>query len=165
VARWPPPVYRIRTDLDAPIDFAFRWCTDYASNDGKLAGEPYERRIIERTPDRVVLEDLWWAPDGWKWRRSDVHLAPPDRWHSDSVGNIRDASIDYRLTSLPGGRTRLLIVMHRRPGSVRPVQPPRAELEEEIGRMWGRLAASLAREYRRSTARTRSPRPDARRAR
>lgn len=165
MARWPPPVYRIRTELDAPLDFVFRWCTDYATNDGKLSGEPYERRIISRTPERVVLEDLWWTSDGWKWRRSDVRLSPPDRWHSDSVSNIRDASIDYRLTTLPGGRTRLLIVMHRRPGSIRPVQPPRAVLEAEIGRLWDRIGASLAREYRRSGSRRGSPRSARPRAR
>ena len=32
---WPPPEYRMRTTINAPLDFVYRWCTDYRSDDAR----------------------------------------------------------------------------------------------------------------------------------
>jgi len=157
--RWPSPVYRIRVEFDAPMSFVYRWCTDYRPDDGARAGERYERRILRRTTREVVYEDLWWEKDGWRWRRYRISLRPPDRWHADSHGNIREARIDYHLTELPGQRTRLDFEMRRRPAPGRPGQPSKRTLERELRTLWGRFSAELARDYRRGhRSRRRSPR-------
>ncbi|MGD0250264.1 MAG: hypothetical protein ABSB97_05185 [Thermoplasmata archaeon] len=148
--RWPPPEYRIRTDFRAPLAYVFRWCTDYRPDDSHLIGEEYERRILERTPRRVVFEDLWWEPEGWRWRRSEVALRPPAYWHADSVGNVRDASIDYQLKELPDGGTRLELRMRRRPGPRSKRQPAKRELENDLRKMWRGFAKALETDYRRS---------------
>src|SRR3989442_11769283 len=101
------PEYRIQVSFRVPLAFAFAWCTDYTPEDAKLEGDSYERKIVERTPRRVVLEDLYDTKAGWVWSREVVTLQPPNRWHMDGVGNQRDATGDYLLTPLPGGRTRL----------------------------------------------------------
>jgi hypothetical protein len=147
---WPPPVYEMDVEFDAPIAFVYRWCTDYSARDGALSGEPYERRIVSRSKRRVVLEDLWWEPDGWRWRRSDVTLRPPMGWRADSVGNIRDARIDYRLTAPGEERTHLHIRMLRRPGSRSNGQPPKRAFERQVEAMWRRLARHLEHDYRRA---------------
>ncbi len=152
---WPPPVYRISVEFEAPLPFVFRWCTDYRTDDARRAGETYERRILSRTPREVVYEDLWWLADGWRWRRYRVILRPPDRWHADSVGNIRDASLDYRLTALPGDRTQLELVARRRPATGRPGQPPRRAFERELRQLWAHFARELHRDFRRSRVRSR----------
>jgi hypothetical protein len=154
--RWPPPVYRIVVDFDAPLEYVFAWCTDYRPEDGRGTAERHQRWILSRTSERVVLEDLWTLPDGWGWRRSDVTLAPPDRWHVDSVGTVRDASIDYRLTRRAEGRTQLTIQVRRRPSPIRPEQPTRARFEGPVTEMWRGYARALARDYR--AGRPRSPR-------
>src|SRR5438094_124875 len=75
------PEYRIRVSFGVPLDFAFAWCTDYTPEDASLEGESYTRKIIERTPHRVIFEDLEDAADGWVWGRDVVTLQPPNRWH------------------------------------------------------------------------------------
>lgn len=148
--RWPAPEYRSRTEFRAPVPFVFRWCTDYRPGDDRLAGETYERRVISRTARRVVYEDLWWGHDGWRWRRNEVSLHPPNRWHARSIGNIRDADLDYRLTALPGERTRLDLRMRRRPGVRQPRQPAKRELEAELRRLWENYRRALESDYRKA---------------
>lgn len=160
--RWPPPRYRIRVEFAAPLPFVFRWCTDYGPEDGALAGETYERRVLRRGHREILFEDLWWEKDGWRWRRTRVTLLPPDRWHADSTGNVRDARIGYRLTELPGRRTRLDLEMRRRPTSLHPKQPSRSVLEAELRELWAHYARALNRDFRRSAASRRRTRRGAR---
>lgn len=153
MARWPPPVYRIRAELDAPLPFVLRWCTDYRPDDARRAGERYARRILVRQRRRIVFEDLWWEADGWRWRRYDVRIRPPDRWRADTVGNVRDGRIDYRLARIGPERTRLTLSMRRRPGVRSRRQPSRRELEGELTQLWANLGRALAAEYRRTRRR------------
>ena len=147
---WPPPVYEMETEFDAPLPYVYRWCTDFSSKDGALAGETYERRILKRSKRRVIFEDLWSEPDGWRWRRYEVVLRPPRGWRADSVGNVRDAQTDYRLTALPDGRTHLFLRMRRRPGSRSTRNPAKRVLEREVEALWKHLAKNLEKDYRRS---------------
>lgn len=157
MARWPPPVYHIEVEFRAPVPFVYRWCTDYRPGDDRLAGERYERRVIARSSRRVIYEDIWWSPDGWRWRRNDVQLRPPNRWVARSIGNVRDAQIDYRLKELPEGRTRLALRMLRRPGPRQRRQPPKKALETELLRLWRNYGRSLEADYRRSRAKHSPP--------
>ena len=143
---WPAPVYEIRIELPAPLDSAYRWCTDYRSDDGRRAGEGYERRVLRRTRRTVLFEDTWWERDGWRWRRTEVELHPPDRWVAHSTGNVRDARITYRLHELPSGHTQLELRMLRRPSVWHPEQPRKAAFESYLRSMWGSLARALASE-------------------
>jgi hypothetical protein len=140
---------RIRATFRVPLDFAFAWCTDYTPQDGALEGESYERKILERTPRRVVFEDLEETDSGWIWSRDVVTLRPPDRWHMEGVGNRRDVIADYRLLRLPDGRTQLELRWWRWP------KPPgkkisRTQREADAIRAWKRFGAAMERDYRRS---------------
>jgi len=146
--RWPPPEYRFECEFDAPRAFVFRWCTDYRPDDGRLAGERYDRRVLRRSRSEVVFEDLWWEQDGWRWRHNRVRLYPATRWHAESTANFRTASIDYRLVDLPGGRTRLVFRMRRRPTELYPEQPTAGAMRRELTQMWARYGRQLARDYR-----------------
>jgi hypothetical protein len=150
VERWPPPRYQIQAVFHAPLDFVYHWCTDYGSEDARLAGEEYERRVLHRSSRRVVFEDLWWEPDGWRWRRSDVALRPPDRWEALSLGNVRVARIEYHLSPLSGNRTRLELRMRRKPGVRQGKQAPKKAMERELRRMWRHFGKALEEDYRHS---------------
>jgi hypothetical protein len=141
--RWPLPLYRIQIEFRAPLDFVYRWCTDFRTDDAGREGKKYERRILLRSNRRVVFEDLWWEPDGWRWRRHDVRLYPPNRWRTNSIGNEREARNDYRLTRLTDGRTRLEITVHRRPGLRQPRPVPQKVLERELLKEWRNFGKSL----------------------
>jgi hypothetical protein len=145
----------VRVSFRAPRDFVYDWCTDYTPGDAKLEGETYDRRIISRKPRRVVYEDLYEGNDGWRWSRHEVTLRPPDRWHSESVGNYRHIKVDYRLRPLADGRTELELRARRGP-SFMPFRPiPKREWEKEIAVAWRRFGRNLERDYRASKGRAR----------
>ncbi len=148
-SRWVGPEYRIQVIFRAPIDFAFAWCTDFSSEDGKLSGESFRRKVLERTPRRVVFEDLEETGDGWIWSREVVTLRPPNRWHMDGIGNRRDVTADYLLTSLPTGGTRLDLRWRRRPNVRGAGKLTKAQREASALRSWERFASEMERDYRR----------------
>lgn len=149
---WLGPEFHVTVSFRVPLDFAFAWCTDFTPDDAKLEGEAYERKIVERTPRRVVFEDLEEARDGWVWSRDVVALRPPNRWHMDGIGNRRDVTADYVLTRLPDGRTQLDLRWRRRP-KVPGKQLTKAEREADGLRAWKRFGAAMERDYRRSRRR------------
>jgi hypothetical protein len=150
-SNWPLPEYHAQAIFHAPLAFAFRWCTDFRPNDGRLEGEEYERRVLERSRRKVVYEDLEETKSGWSWARYVVWLQPPARWHAESFGNHRNLVADYRLTELPGGRTRFDLWYRRRP-SVLPFQRvPKKDSEAETNRAWRRFGQHLDQDFRASS--------------
>ena len=150
---WTGPEYRIRVSFGVPLDFAFAWCTDYTPEDASLEGESYQRKIIERTPDRVIFEDLEESDDGWNWSQDVVTLSPPNKWHMDGIGNRRDVTADYVLSPLPDGRTRFDLRWSRRPKVPEAKKLTKAEREASTMRAWKRFAAAMEQDYRRSRRR------------
>lgn len=144
------PEYRIRVTFRAPLDFAFAWCTDFTPKDARLEGESYERKIIEHTPRLVMFEDLEESETGWIWSREVVSLHPPNRWHMDGIGNRRDVTADYVLSSLPDGRTQLELRWRRRSTMPEERTLTMAEREASSTRAWKRFGTAMERDYRRS---------------
>ncbi len=147
---WPRPIYEVRAEFRAPLEFVFRWCTDFTAEDSKYEAETYRRRIVQRSKRTVVYEDLVDSKQGWLWARHVVHLMPPNRWHSDSVGSHRDLRLDYRLSPLPGNRTELVLTARRRPAGLGRKNPAKAKWEREVSESWVKLGKSLEREYRKA---------------
>jgi hypothetical protein len=147
---WPPPAYEVRCEFRAPLEFVYRWCTDYTPQDARYEAEQYERRILLRSRRKVVYEDLEDTPEGWVWSRHVVRLAPPNRWHSDSVGSHRSYSLDYRLYRLPAGRTRLVLTARRRPTSIGGKNPSKSAWERSVGEAWHRFSRALERDFRKA---------------
>jgi hypothetical protein len=145
--------YHISTVLPVPLAFAFRWCTDFRPDDARREGESYERRILERSRRRVVYEDLESTAHGWRWARHEVTLRPPAQWHSDSVGNYRDASLDYRLTPLGPNRTRFELSWTRHPSALAGTPPSQSSTERETLRAWRSFARAMESDFRKSRRR------------
>jgi hypothetical protein len=140
--------YVLRFDFDAPLEFVYRWCTDYTPEDGKLDGDDYARRIVRRSSREVVYEDLADFDGGWFWSHHVVRLEPPSHWHSESVGSHRRYSLDYRLTKLPGNRTRLTMRAHRRPFGVGGKNPSQRSWQHDTTLSWKTYGRALERDYR-----------------
>ncbi len=130
-----------------PLDFAFRWCTDYTPEDAALEGETYQRKVIERSPRKAVFEDLEETESGWVWGRTVVTLRPPNRWHAEGVGSHRDMTADYVLTRLADGRTQLDLVWWRKPTSMGK-RISRARREKETTEAWEKFAKAMETDYR-----------------
>ncbi len=141
----------VTVTFDVPLDFAYEWCTDYTPQDAALEGEAYQRRVIERTPRRVVFEDLEEGETGWIWARNVVALRPPNRWHAVGIGSHRDMTADYVLTKLPDGRTEFELRWWRKPTSLGK-KIPRAQREKETTAAWKKFARAMEKDYRDSRA-------------
>jgi hypothetical protein len=141
------PEYHVRAYFRAPLDFVFRWCTDYTVHDAQLEGEHYQRRILRNTRRRVVYEDLEESPNGWNWARYTVWLGPPGDWRAERVGNYLDASLRYRLTRLANERTRLDLIWRRKPTKLAP-RFSKSEIERGTELAWKRFARALESDYR-----------------
>jgi hypothetical protein len=150
---WPRTEYHISTVLRVPLSFAFRWCTDFRPDDAQREGEAYERKILERTARRVVYEDLESTSAGWRWARHVVTVRPPNRWHSDSVGNYRDAYLDYQLTPLGPARTRFELTWKRRVSALGGRSPSRKSVEKSTLAAWRQFAKALEADYHKARRR------------
>ena len=148
-------IYEIRRVFDAPLPFAYAWCTDYTPADRKLEGDPGSRQIIRKRGRTVVYEDLNDTPNGWMWSRQTVTLHPPNGWHAVAVGNYRTWNLDYSLRELPNGRTEFTMRGKRRATPLGVRNPPKRVLEHELRVMWNNLGRALEKDYRRQLRRKR----------
>lgn len=98
--------YKLSIDFNAPVDYVFAWCTDFREDDNKYTGSKTTRKILEKSPQRVI----------WRVRYADgkafaegvraVWLHPPKSWRLDTCGDGREVG-EYKLTPLNKSKTRL----------------------------------------------------------
>ncbi len=148
-----PIRFHVEETFRAPIGYAYRWCTSYSPRDPSIEKDDYVRRVLTRSPRRVVFQDLGRAERGWFLNQQTVTLHPPGYWHAESRGTYRDWSIDYRLRSLPDGSTRFTFDGLRRATPLAEVVPTRPEVETNLRQIWERFGRALERDYRRSRRR------------
>lgn len=146
----PVSIYEVKEIFRVPLDFAYRWCTDYTEADRELEGDPGSRQIIRKNSRTAVYEDLNETPHGWMWSRQTVTFRPPNRWHAVAIGNYRTWNLDYSLRELPGGRTEFSMRGERRATPLGVKNPPKTVLERELQAMWRNLGRALERDYRAS---------------
>ena len=152
--------YRFTTKLAAPRPWAYRWATDYRSDDFKLSGLKATRKVEKLTEDLVLLTDSF-DEDPFDPRRGArtvkvklVHLFP-DRWMWTSThvsGPAQYSQFLYELTP----RGPVACTLHFTGNQVEPInrRPTPAsitrrtqELKREDSQLWARLSAALASEF------------------
>lgn len=134
-------------EFKAPPSFCYAWLTDYQPEDTQLNPPLTERKVVERRPDYVKLEDLSLGPPLNK-RSVHVYLSAPDAWDVDGTGTLYDYDLHYRLTATPAG-TKLTIVglVNTKPGA------PFSTREENHTRFvnaWDNYKKALEADYGRS---------------
>jgi len=149
--------YRFTTKLPVPRPQAYRWATDYRSDDLKLAGLEATRKVERIAEDLILLTDSFDAdpfnsrPGARTVKEKLVHLYP-DRWSWTSThltGPARYSQFLYRLTT----RTARACTLHFIGSQVEQIggSPTRSslqrralELKREDSQLWVRFAAELA---------------------
>ncbi len=99
-------IYTLSETFDAPLDYVFAWCTDFREDDNKLIGSKTVRKILEKTPERVIWRVRYNEGKGFAEGVRAVWLHPPDAWHLDTCGDGRELG-EYRLKALGKNKTRL----------------------------------------------------------
>jgi len=164
-------VYRFSVRLDAPPDWAYRWATDYRSDDTEITGDP-RARIVERLADHLVLltdtfpsepRDRKAGRRGVKARL--VHLYPERRyWVSQHVsGPALHSQFLYEVVPRGSRSSTLLFTgSHVEEVSRTPTRASIAARAAELRRDdlagWRRYARALREDRRRAQRRSKPPR-------
>jgi hypothetical protein len=145
--------YRISKKFSAPLNFVYRWCTDFREDDYKMSGttkfeQTARRRFLERSDKRMI-----WMMNRRVGNRMvegirAVWLYPPDSWHLETCGDHMETG-DYKLYKLNASKTRLDMKF-----TIVYDDPVKVQSQEEWARgprkNWAAFARYLEADYRKS---------------
>jgi|SRR5208282_3675930 len=145
--------YRFSVRLPAPPDAAFRWATDFRSDDLSLSGRVGTRKVDWLTPDALLLTDTIPKGSGTDSKTRLVRLYPKRlAWTNTHVrGSSLHSQFLYELTPSGRGASRLeftglqLLRLARRP-SARAIATLGRALAREDTALWRALARAMARD-------------------
>ncbi len=142
--------YHLSKIIEAPLPFVYDWCTDFREDDGKLTGSTRERKILEKTQTRVISTQSYMEKGKEVGYVSIVTLKPPNAWHLDTAGNVREQETgDYKLIRLGKNRTRLDMVFQVEYGGGARV-PSKKWWEDDSHKFWDKLIVALMSDYAKS---------------
>jgi hypothetical protein len=140
---------RLSLVIQAPARYVYEWCTDYRSDDGRFSGRRPRSsfRVIRISPRRVLRirvsrgfgRDPAIAVDL-------VRLNPPHSWHLDQIDETDQQSLDYRVSTVGRGRSRLHLLVTER--WVTSEFPTPEALRAQVARTWARFIAAIEADYR-----------------
>lgn len=137
--------YSISVVIEAPLKYAFQWCTDFREDDPTIAGRQFGRHIIKRQGREFVWIQHY-VRDG---KESEgvriVELHPPDAWENDAINEEKESFFTYKMSPLGKKRTRLTI---RARVAYRTVEPEDVSaLKEVLSADWAKYKAALEKDY------------------
>jgi len=140
---------RVVRIVKAPARYVYDWCTDYRSDDWRVAraGSRPRFRVVKLSPGRVLrirLTDRAGAdPDV---AVDLVRLSPPDRWHTDQIDEDELETVDYRVTAISPRASRLEVRVTDR--WMTPDFLSQAETARRVGGAWDRYVKLIESRYR-----------------
>ena len=137
--------YGISLTLDAPLKYAYEWCTDFRNEDPFIPGGAYPRHILRRRKDGFVWIQHYKRDGIEKEGVRIVTLRPPNAWHYESIGEEKESIIDYRLSPLGKKRTKLNISVGATYKTIEPEDRPL--LEKNMSAEWEKYKAALEADY------------------
>lgn len=144
-----PVRIRVVRRFPFPRDAAYAWLTDFEDADAARAGAVVEmRRVVARSPGRVVYEGETAVLGRRSWSRTDVALQPPDRWHARVTDGPRTGSeTRYHLVPAAEGGCALtvdydfVLQPKARMLALRVLKPL---VKRELEKMWDGFEAAIA---------------------
>lgn len=133
--------------IEVPLRYAYEWCTDYRTDDGKFSRSKPRFQVLQLSSDRLVR--IRRSPAKTKPESVAVELVqlrPPDAWHLDQIDEVDLNSVDYKLTRLGPKKTRLTLDLVER--WMVSDFPAKAEWVRGTNTYWDGLVAALEERYR-----------------
>ena len=140
---------RVLKVVNAPATYVYDWCTDYRSDDWKVArpGTHPRFRVVKLSAHRLVRirltdhggEDPDVAVDL-------IRLEPPHRWHTDQIDEQELETVDYRVTAIGREKTRLEVQVTDR--WMTPHFLARTETAQRVNSAWNRYIGRIESRYR-----------------
>jgi hypothetical protein len=138
-------VFSLSKTIDAPLDYVYRWCTDFAAVQRAVPTAP--RRIVQATKSRVVYVELYEGADSQRRVGVDiVSLKPPNSWHMEYVGEDNEEIAEYRLKKLGERRTRIDIRFRNKwKGSLSLSTEEKQKIENDV---WDKYIAAIEKDFK-----------------
>lgn len=137
--------FRVSKTINAPLPVVYDWCTDFREDDNKITGGKAQRKILEKTKQRVTYTSKYKSHGKPRSGVNIVLLRPPNAWHLDYLGDEDDETGDYRLARLGPKRTRLDMVFRERYKI--PNAPTKADDVKHTNEVWDKYVAALEKDY------------------
>jgi len=141
---------RVTKVLNAPARYVYDWCTDYRSDDWKVArpGTHPRFRVVKLSPRRLLRIRLTTArgPDA-AVAVDLIRLTPPFRWHTDQIDEEDLETVDYSVEPLGRDRTRIVVSVVER--WMVPQHLTRSGTAARVRGAWDRYAGLIESRYRR----------------
>lgn len=137
--------YNVTTVFEAPLNYVYRWCTDYREDDNLITGGLARRHFVEKTKNCVA----WITHTSKEGREIEnirtVTLSPPNKWRVAGYGEELNEVGTYVLKPLGKKRTQLKMKFVI---SYKSAQPePKASWESRVSGNWLKYRAALERDY------------------
>jgi len=137
--------FRGSKTINAPLQFVYDWCTDFREDDNKITGSKAQRKILEKTRQRVIYTSNYKSHGKPRNAVNIVSLRPPSAWHLDYLGDEDDETGDYRLKRLGPKRTRLDMVFTEKYKIHN--APTKAQDLKHTNEVWDKCVAALEKDY------------------
>lgn len=140
---------RILKLVRAPASYVYEWCTDYRSDDWKVArpGTHPRFRVVKISAHRLIRIRLTERPGLDPDIAVDlIRLDPPSRWHTDQIDEEELETVDYRVTAIGREKTRLEVRVTDR--WMTPHFLSRSETAKRVRGAWDRYVDRIEERYR-----------------
>jgi len=141
-----PFQFSISRSINAPISYAFHWCTDFREDDYRLSRQKRRIAILERTEQRFIMSVKSRHGSKIVSAARIVSLTPPNAWHLDWIGDENDETGDYRLTRLSARKTRLNATFKVKPKTSN--APKREQMVKSVNLAWDHYISALEKDYK-----------------
>jgi len=134
----------VERGINAPLEYAYHWLTDFQEDDPQIKGSPLKRKILEKNDKRCIYAVEKVVGDSVMRSQSVVTFSPPDEYYLELTGDDMDVIANYVLHSEGDGtRLKMTFDINFKIGSV----PKKEELERDINLDWDKYIEVLEREY------------------
>ena len=149
-----PIRYRFSQSFGIPAEAAYRWCTDYRSDDWRRMGKKGTRRIERLNEDTLILTDTVIGESGAVTKKRLVRLSE-DRlaWtNTHLAGPNKHSQFWYQIVAVGKDRSRLdfigLQVNYGKRPSVSKASTMAKELKKGDSEMWVLLSREMSKDLR-----------------
>jgi len=142
-------IFTITREIDAPLDYVYKWCTDFDEEDTKITGSSSCRIMIEKTSKRAIYAMINGTKGNSRGRMYLVKLEPPNSWHMNAYGNGSDSTGDYNLAKISKNRTKLTVTFDHIYYDIT-VMPAESKKKLDSQNTWNKYVSALEKDFRNS---------------
>jgi hypothetical protein len=140
-------IVRVSKTIHAPIEFVYKWCTDFRDDDYAIIQSKKKRKVLFKTKRKVVYYQYYIGDDKvQKIIVNIVTLKPPNSWHLECFGEEDDEIGDYRLMSLSKNKTKLEMVFTEKWKISRGIPNVQKQVKQ-TSRFWDRYIDALMNDF------------------